>query len=145
MGAVNSTTLDLGFVTLIVGGVALTAFFVTRPAQGGIGQGVGTFLADAGDTLKQTTAGIVQGITAAGKEIGRQLQPCTGLDEFKDQGKCWKCPSGYRRTLEPVNSSRACVRTCSGVRTFASGNSCMECPAGFFINAPARRHCQQQV
>ncbi|MEX2257762.1 MAG: hypothetical protein WD672_03545, partial [Woeseia sp.] len=66
----------------------------------------------------------------------------------KNGGECWRCPSGYRRTVKPIHTANACkerglgfgkdetdatfVRSAYGcpADTFESMGKCYECPAG---------------
>ncbi|MEM1324652.1 MAG: hypothetical protein AAGI23_01800 [Bacteroidota bacterium] len=61
------------------------------------------------------------------------------------RGECWSCPAGYGRTLEAVDSEKACSKGVFGPfkqatkkgkpgcdsNSFPHGNTCYSCPDGF--------------
>lgn len=73
----------------------------------------------------------------------RKVKTCRDgsfLDPRKG-GECWKCPSGYARTVHDVNGNRACVKDTPDSHASARLENQLGCPSGQFFDPRKGGEC----
>jgi hypothetical protein len=76
-----------------------------------------------------------------GEKLGKasfehKNKECTGgaFHDPRNGGECWKCPKGYVRTAEPVDSKKACSKTTSESLKKADEKGHFGCAKGTFLD-----------
>lgn len=102
---------------------------------------------------RRTAYGVTSDKACATKEIlGEKLasanfehkhKACSGGAFFdpRNGGECWKCPSGYSRTIEAVTSKKACVKDSPDALKPAKLEGHFGCAKGQFIDVSRPSEC----